>query len=115
MSSRDQRGTATVWTVPFLGALALLTVLMAGVGGALVTVRRTQAAADLAALAAASAHVAGRAGCAEAARVARRNGTDLDMCTVLDGGDVRVVVSASVRGPWPRPLQVRGRARAGPG
>lgn len=115
MSRRDQRGTATVWTVPFLGVLALLTVLMAGVGGALVTVRRTQAAADLAALAAATAHAAGRVGCVEAARMARRNGTDLDTCTLLDGGHVRVVVSTSVVGPWPSPLQVRGRARAGPG
>lgn len=114
MRSRDERGTATAWTVPFIGVLALLTVLMAGVGGALVTVRRAQAAADLAALAGATAHAAGRVACAEATRVAGRNGTRVDSCAVLEGGDVRVVVSASVRGPWPQPLHVRGRARAGP-
>ena len=103
-----------MWTVPFIGALALLTVLMAGVGGALVTVRRVQSAADLSALAGATAHAAGRTACPEVARVADRNGTTLDSCGVLEGGDVQVVVSASVRGPWPEPLRVRGRARAGP-
>ena len=111
---RDERGTAAAWTVPFIGVLALLTVLLAGVGAALVTVRRTQSAADLAALAGATAHAAGRAACREVARVADRNGTRLDSCVLLEDGDVRVVVSASVRGPWPGPLDVRGRARAGP-
>lgn len=110
----DERGTATAWTVPFIGVLALLTVLLAGVGAALVTVRRTQSAADLAALAGATAHAAGRAACPEAARVSDRNGTRLDSCAVLRDGDVQVVVSASVRGPWPETLHVRGRARAGP-
>lgn len=110
----DERGTATAWTVPFIGALALLTVLLAGIGAALVTVRRTQSAADLAALAGATAYAAGRAACPEVARVAERNGTRLDSCVVLGDGDVAVVVSASVRGPWPDPLDVRGRARAGP-
>ncbi len=111
---RGDRGTATAWTVPFIGVLALLTVLLAGVGAALVTVRRTQSAADLAALAGATAYAAGREACAEVARVADRNGTRLDSCVVLHGGDVKVVVSASVRGPWPDVLEVRGRARAGP-
>ena len=111
---RDERGTATAWTVPVIGVLALLTVLMAGVGGALVTLRRAQAAADLAALAGATAHAAGRGACGEAARVAELNGTRVDSCGVLDGGDVRVVVSATVQVPWPEQLRVRGRARAGP-
>lgn len=114
MRPGDERGTATAWTVPFIGVLALLTVLMAGVGGALVTVRRAQAAADLAALAGATAHAGGRAACPEVARVSHRNGATVDSCTVLAGGDVRVVVSATVRGPWPESLRVRGRARAGP-
>ena len=112
--TRDERGSATAWTIPFVGVLALLTVLMAGVGGALVTVRRVQAAADLAALAGATAHAGGRPACAEVARVADRNGGQLESCAVLQGGDVRVVVSASFAGPWPQPLTVRGRARAGP-
>lgn len=113
-SARDERGTATAWTVPFLGVLALLTVLLAGVGGALVTVRQAQAAADLAALAGATAHAAGRVPCAEVQRVAVRNGTTVETCTVLPGGDVQVVVGTTWRGPWPEPLRVRGRARAGP-
>lgn len=111
---RDERGTATAWALPLIGALALLTVLLAGAGAALVTLRRAQAAADLAALAGATAHAGGRAACVEVARVAGRNGARVDSCAVLPGGDVRVVVRAPVRGPWPGPLQVRGRARAGP-
>lgn len=114
MRTRRERGSATAWSVPFIGALVLLTLLMAVVGGALVTVRRVQAAADLAALAGATAHADGRSACAEVARVAGRNGGRLDSCDVLDGGDVRVVVSASFAGPWPQALTVRGRARAGP-
>ena len=110
---RDQRGTVAVWAVPFIAVLALLTVSMSGVGAALVTVRRAQAAADLAALAGATAHAAGRAACVEAARVAHRNGSALDSCEVV-GDDVRVVASAAVRLPWPEPLRARGRARAGP-
>lgn len=112
--ARDERGSATAWTIPFIGVLALLTVLLAGVGGALVALRRVQAAADLAALAGATAHAAGAQACAEATRVADRNAARLDSCTVLADGDVRVVVSVSVDGPWPEALHVRGRARAGP-
>lgn len=112
--AREERGTATAWAVPFIGALALLTVLLAGVGAALVTVRRAQAAADLAALAAAAAYAAGQDPCIEAARVAALNRTRVDACEPLYAGDVRVVVSATVRGPWPETLHVRGRARAGP-
>lgn len=112
--TRDEGGTASAWAVPFIGVLALLTVLLAGVGAALVTVRRVQAAADLAALAGATAYAAGRGVCSEVVRVADRNGAAVESCAVLDGGDVRVVVSAAVRVPWPEPLLVRGRARAGP-
>lgn len=111
---RDERGSAAAWSVPFIGALALLTVLLAGVGAALVTVRRVQAAADLAALAGALAHTAGRGACSEVVRVAERNGAGVESCEVLEGGDVRVVVNARVGVPWPEPLLVRGRARAGP-
>lgn len=111
---RDERGTAAAWTVPLLGAVALLAVLLASVGSALVAVRRAQSAADLAALAAASAHAAGRDPCTEAARVAALNSTVLDTCDLVGPGDVRVVVSTVVRGPWPQAVQVRGRARASP-
>jgi secretion/DNA translocation related TadE-like protein len=100
--------------VPFVGALALLAVLLASVGQALLTVRRVQSAADLAALAGATAHAAGRSACAEVARVAGRNGSRVDTCELLEDGDVRVVVSAPARGPWPGTRPVRGRARAGP-
>lgn len=111
---RSERGTATAWAVPLIGVLALLTVMLAGVGTALAAVRRAQAAADLAALAGATAYAAGREACAEAARVASLNRARLDSCDVLGPGDVRVVVRTRARGPWPDPLEVRGRARAGP-
>ncbi|HEX4977227.1 MAG TPA: Rv3654c family TadE-like protein [Nocardioides sp.] len=114
MSPRSEHGSSSTWALALLGVLASLAVLLAGVGNALVAVRRAQAAADLAALAGAAAQAAGQAACPEAARVARRNETRLSSCVALPEGDVRVVVSTTVRGPWPQPLQVRGRARAGP-
>lgn len=110
----DERGTASVWAVPLIGVLALTAVLLAAVGAALVAVRRAQAAADLSALAAATVHAAGGDPCGEAARVARLNRTRIDSCDLLGAGHVRVVVTTTVRGPWPEALVVRGRARAGP-
>jgi secretion/DNA translocation related TadE-like protein len=111
-SVRD-RGSATLPAVACLGVLLLVGAAL-GVATAMVRAHRSaQSAADLAALAGATA--AGRGGdpCAAAAELAERNGARLAGC-VVDGRDVRVVVTAA--GPhWlGQRADLSAQARAGP-
>jgi secretion/DNA translocation related TadE-like protein len=109
----DERGAATMLALTLLGALVSVAVALAPLGGALVASRRAAAAADLAALAGASALQQGRDACAAAARVAAANDARVAACAVrADDVRLRVVVDAGrVLG---RSLEVSGRARAGP-
>jgi len=90
---------------------------LAAAGGLVTAQRRAQAAADLAALAGASALADlsdSAAPCAAADRVAGRNAAELDACTP-DGRAIRVTVSvAGPDVPW-REVRVTAEARAGPG
>jgi secretion/DNA translocation related TadE-like protein len=92
--------------------MALLLVVAIGgiyVGSAVVARHRAQAAADLAALAAASRLIAGtEAACKQAAALSRAMGVNQTECTV-DDLDVVVAVEAPV-GMW----SARAAARAGP-
>jgi secretion/DNA translocation related TadE-like protein len=112
-AGRSESGTTTVLVVVLIGVLAAGAVVIGALGGALVDHRRVEAAADLAALAAAGARLAGDEACTAARSVARRNGGTLVDCVVA--GDVvlvRVVRQTSVL-PG-RKLTLTGRARAGP-
>lgn len=109
-----ERGAATVLAVAMTGVLVLLGAA-AGVVGAIVVAHRTaQAAADLAALAGASAasHASGDP-CVVAAAIAERNDAQLAACTT-DGRAVEVEVV--VEGPrWlGQDRDLAARARAGP-
>lgn len=109
------RGAATVLVVAMAGVL-LLVGAAAGVVGALFVAHRTaQAAADLAAVAGATALAehSGRDPCREAAEIATANGATLTACTAR-GEDVRVEVSVS--GPhWlGQDQDLLAEARAGP-
>jgi secretion/DNA translocation related TadE-like protein len=107
---RRDVGSATVYVLAIALALMTLTVVVAGFAGLVVAKHRATAAADLAALAAASAPAAP---CTVAAATAEHNGARLTDCDRL-GADVLVAVSISARAPFGlRPL-VRARARAGP-
>lgn len=111
MTRRSQRGAATILVVAMAGLLMfVMTGLAAGTG--LVTAqRRAQAAADLAALAAASRL---DDACTAAREVAAANAAVLDSCRV-DGRDVTVgVFVRGPRVPW-RDVRVGAEARAGPG
>ncbi|GAA1953646.1 hypothetical protein GCM10009798_11010 [Nocardioides panacihumi] len=108
------RGSAVPFAVACLGLVLLLGAALGVVGAMVVDHRRAQAAADLAALAGASALGDGGDGCGAAARIAAGNGASLADC-VAEGADLRVTVV--VRGPgW---LGAHGdltaQARAGPG
>ena len=104
-------------------ALAAVVVLLALAVGALGAAQRArgsaQAAADLGALAAATAWRQGADPCATAAEAVRRNGGEVVSCAPEDGGVVGVRVSraaiAPEVGPWAGALGDAGaHARAGP-
>ena len=110
---RAERGAATVLVVAFLGLLLLVGTAL-GVVGALVRAHRTaQSAADLAALAGASALGRGEDACSAAATVAAANDGALLGC-VPEGLAVRV--SVRVDGPhWlGQTVDPTAEARAGP-
>lgn len=109
----SERGAATVLVVAFLGLLLLLGAAL-GVVGAMVRAHRgAQAAADLAALAAASALADGADACAAAAEIAAANGATVLTCAPA-GRDARVTVR--VDGPrWlGQTADLTAEARAGP-
>jgi secretion/DNA translocation related TadE-like protein len=111
----DQRGAATVLAVAMTGVLLLVGAATGVVAAIFVAHRKAQAAADLAALAGATA-LADRSGedpCGLAADVAAANHATLTSCAV-EGEDV--VVEVGVTGPrWlGQDDDLTGRARAGP-
>jgi secretion/DNA translocation related TadE-like protein len=112
--SRDQRGSATLLAVTFLGVLLLLGAALGVVAAMVWSHRVAQSAADLSALAGATQLQQGADACGAASGVAADNGADLVSC-VVQGREV--VVAVTVAGP--RWLGQRGdlsaRARAGPG
>ncbi|EME18768.1 Rv3654c family TadE-like protein [Rhodococcus triatomae] len=93
---RDDRGSATVTACFVILALLGITVAVGHVGSAVVARHRAQSAADLAALAAATAAVRGTdAACAAAGGVAGRSRATVRECR-LDGWDAVVTVVVSV-------------------
>ena len=116
-TTRGDRGGATVLVVAMAGVLLFVMVGLAAAGGLVTAQRRAQAAADLAALAGASALAdIGRPEdpCAAADRVAGRNAAVLDVCAP-DGRAIRITVSvAGPDVPW-KEVRVSAEARAGPG
>lgn len=119
MRPRDvpgHRGEAGSGTLLVLAASALLMFVglgLSGVAAIVVTHRSAQAAADLAALAAASASAAGLDACAAADRSALANAASLASCERVGS-----VVTVTVRAEGPRLLgrryDVTAQARAGP-
>ena len=110
---RDDRGSATLRAVACLGVLLLLGAALGAVAALVVAHRTAQAAADLAALAAASALADGGDACSAAGMIASANAAELTSCAV-EGRDARV----EVRVPGPRWLGLAAdptaEARAGP-
>ena len=109
---RREDGAAVVIA---LGLIAVL-LMVAGVGGAVVAVlavhRQVQGAADLAALAGASAAAAGRSPCPAVQRVAQRNAVEVRECE-SDGSIVVAVLERHLPAVLGDRI-VQARARAGP-
>lgn len=109
---RDERGVATVVAIGLVGLLVLVAGTCAAVTVIVLSHRRAQVAADLAALAGAAALQRGADPCVAAATIAQRQGARVSRC-VVDGPDVVVVTGVRVV----RALggtELPARARAGP-
>ena len=98
-------------------ALCLVTVVLLLVSGYVLAAHRARAAADLAALAGATAYVAGQNACATAGRSAQTNRGQLTRCRVEGTtGSFVVTVTAQVSVGWAipgTPRTVSAEARAG--
>ncbi len=112
-SRSGEAGAVTLLVVALTGLLLLLGSALGVVAAMVVAHRSAQAAADLAAVAGATAVQRGRDPCAVAGDIAADNGARLTACTV-SGQDV--LVDVSVAGPrWlGQEADLVGRARAGP-
>lgn len=113
MRRRPERGAVTVLAVAMLGVLMLLTAAFAVAEAMVVAHRRAQSAADLAALAGATAAQRAHDPCAAAAQVATANDAVLTGCSVVLRD---VTVTARVTGPrWlGAHADFSAQARAGP-
>lgn len=110
---RQARGAVTPLAVAGIVLCAIVALLAAAVGGVLVARRQAQSAADLAALAGATAVQHGRDGCAAAVLSAGLNTATLTGCLV-EGQVVTVRVSRATPRMWGRELTVQAEGRAGP-
>ncbi|WP_037318458.1 Rv3654c family TadE-like protein [Amycolatopsis orientalis] len=110
----DDRGVATAWTASILAVLISVAAFTFWIGAAVATRHHTEAAADLAALAAASHAADGPAAACERARqVTVRMSVTLLTCR-WERGDALVEVRSAVPGRLADIGQAEARARAGP-
>lgn len=109
------RGSGTLWMLGLIGLIWSVAVMAMTVGGVRVARHRAYAAADLAALAAAS-HAAdgSRSACRLAARIAQGSGGQLRRCVVRGRVSEVTVVSGLPHLPGLGRLNASARARAGP-
>jgi secretion/DNA translocation related TadE-like protein len=110
---RRERGSATVQAVVLVAVLTCVALGVMVIAQALIARRATAAAADLAALAGASAVQRGHDACAAAGQVARANHALLSECSV-QGEEVLVTASRPLHSLTGWETTVTGTARAGP-
>lgn len=110
---RGEDGSATVLVLALCGVLLLAGSLAGALGAVTVARHRAASAADLAALAGASAASRGADACAAAGRSAARADAQLVRC-LRQGTDVAVEVSVRPPGAIGRLGPASARARAGP-
>ena len=113
-----ERGAGTVLVLGIVAAILLLALGIAALGTAQNARGATQAAADLGALAGATALRDGFDPCGTARATVTRNGAEIASCEVFDTGVVRIVATRAATGPggaFSGALgQARASARAGP-
>lgn len=107
---RDDRGYATVFSASIVAAVVSLAIVVAGLVSVVAHTHRAQVAADLAAVAGATAFYAGADACGRARETAALNSATLAECVVVPGSEgagTDVVVTTKVHSST-------ARARAGP-
>jgi secretion/DNA translocation related TadE-like protein len=109
----DEAGSAAALATALAGVLAIVTMLVTVVAGAVTDQRRLEAAADLGALAGASAAQRGEDACAAAGSVTDRNGAHVTACSV-SGDIVTLRVGRVTRGVLGMRLTLAATARGGP-
>ncbi len=110
----DDGGVGSVFAVALLALLCLGAVVAVGISGIVLTHRRAQSAADLAALAGANAMQMGGQACEASQAIAQSNRAELLSCTVAaQSVTVQVRVDAQIRLAQ-LDLGTTARARAGP-
>lgn len=109
---RDDSGAATILAVAMMGFLVIVTLAAGGVVGVVAAHRRAQSAADLSALAGASALQDGGDACRRAGSIAALNGATMRTCEV-DDWTVAVVVAREIHLPGSS-MELAARGRAGP-
>jgi secretion/DNA translocation related TadE-like protein len=109
-----EHGAGTVLILGIVAAVLLLALGIAALGTAQNARGSAQAAADLGALAGATALRDGFDPCGTAGGTVARNGAEIASCEVLGGGVVRVVVTRQASGPGGALGEARASARAGP-
>lgn len=111
-----ERGSGTVLTMAAIGVLLILSAAATQLGAVASAAHRARAAADLSALAGATAVSEGAAApCTVALELARRNGARLVLCRLETGESLRVRVVTEVSRAWAGlPATVGAEARAGP-
>ena len=110
----SERGAGTVLVLGIVAGVLLLAVGIAALGAAQNARGAAQAAADLGALAGATALRDGFDPCGTAGAAVTRNGAEIASCEVLGGGVVRVVATRWATGPGGVLGEARASARAGP-
>jgi secretion/DNA translocation related TadE-like protein len=109
----SERGAGTVLTLGVIAAILVLAFGIAALGAAQNARGAAQAAADLGALAGATALRDGFDPCGTARTAVARNGAAVATCEELGGGVVRVVATRAT-GPGGALGEARASARAGP-
>ena len=110
---RGCRGSASLFVVTAALMLTAVALLVMAAMTIMATQTRVSQAADLAALAGAEAVFSTSEPCAQSARIANANQSQLESCDIR-ALDVQVAVSAVPPVPGGRHLIVRATARAGP-
>lgn len=112
-AGRDERGAGTVLGLTMAAVVLFVALAVAGATAVVTTHRVAQSAADLAALAGATALQDGDDACGRAGEVARANRATLRSCAV-EGWTVTVSVTAAGATVLGRQVVQAARGRAGP-
>ena len=113
MIRRSERGAVTVHAAVIAVMLVVAALIITEMAGLVRLRHRVAAAADLAALAATQASVAGEDGCAAARRIAGRNDAEVLQCRM--DFDVATITTRATSGTWwGHRWAIEQRARAAP-